>query len=180
MSVETIVTGVAFLAGVLAIMATVLRSNGKLEQRLGARIDELDSKIEGVDQKLSARIDNVERKLSARIDNIEQKLSAKIDDVEQKLGARIDGLDAKIDDVERKLGARIDRLDAKVDEHYREFTEFRLETKEAFGRIEVQLGRQDERLALWERFIWARTAPEFAGIPPELDRAEPPAHPAAG
>lgn len=114
MSWETIAAWVAFLAGVVVILAEMRRGTGKL-----------DAKIDRLDERLSTRIDGVEQK----IDGIEQ------------------------------------RLDQKIDTFYQEFVDFRFETREEFGRVHAQLVRHEERLALWERFIWARTTIEFADQP---------------
>lgn len=125
MSWETIAAWVAFLAGVVVILAEMRRGTGKL-----------DAKIDRLDERLSTRIDGVEQK----IDAVEQRLEAKIDGIEQ-------------------------RLDQKIDTFYQEFVDFRFETREEFGRVHAQLVRHEERLALWERFIWARTTIEFADQP---------------
>ena len=190
MNLESLLTGVAFVAGVLAILAAVFGSSAKLSRR----IDKLDLKIDGVELKLMRRIDSVEQKLTEKIDGVEAKLTHRIDSVEQKLTEKIDGVEAKlthrIDSVEQKLTekidgveakltekiegvehrlsarddtfdqkatARSDALERKLDRYYAEFVEFRLETKESFGRVEAQLARHDERLGLWERYVWARS-----------------------
>jgi hypothetical protein len=178
-NLESLLTGVAFVAGVLAILAAVFGSSAKLSRR----IDKLDLKIDGVELKLMRRIDSVEQKLTEKIDGVEAKLTHRIDSVEQKLTEKIDGVEAKlthrIDGVEAKLTekiegvehrlsarddtfdqkatARSDALERKLDRYYAEFVEFRLETKESFGRVEAQLARHDERLGLWERYVWARS-----------------------
>lgn len=72
-------------------------------------------------------------------------------------------LDHRID----KLDTRIDGVDAKMDSVHHQLVEFHLETREEFGRVHAQLGRHEEKLALWERFIWARTAPELLGAEAE-------------
>ena len=146
MNLESLLTGVAFVAGVLAILAAVFGSSAKLSRR----IDKLDLKIDGVELKLMRRIDSVEQKLTEKIDGVEAKLTEKIEGVEHRLSARDDTFD-------QKATARSDALERKLDRYYAEFVEFRLETKESFGRVEAQLARHDERLGLWERYVWARS-----------------------
>ena len=168
MNLESLLTGVAFVAGVLAILAAVFGSSAKLSRR----IDKLDLKIDGVELKLMRRIDSVEQKLTEKIDGVEAKLTHRIDSVEQKLTEKIDGVEAKLtekiegvehrlsardDTFDQKATARSDALERKLDRYYAEFVEFRLETKESFGRVEAQLARHDERLGLWERYVWARS-----------------------
>lgn len=157
MSLEAIFTGVAFVAGVLAILAAVFGSSRKLGRR-----------IDTVDEKLTARIDTLDEKLTARIDSVEEKLAARIDAVEAKAAARSDA-------IEQKAAARSDALEARLERYHDELVEFRIETKESFGRVEAHLARHDERLALWERFVWARSnampepdvgPPQSAGLPP--------------
>ena len=156
-NLESLLTGVAFVAGVLAILAAVFGSSAKLSRR----IDKLDLKIDGVELKLMRRIDSVEQKLTEKIDGVEAKLTHRIDSVEQKLTEKIDGvehrLSARDDTFDQKATARSDALERKLDRYYAEFVEFRLETKESFGRVEAQLARHDERLGLWERYVWARS-----------------------
>jgi len=45
-----------------------------MEQRLGARIDANDAKIDAVEQRLGARIDGVEQSTSAKIDGLANRL----------------------------------------------------------------------------------------------------------
>ena len=51
------------------------------------KIDVLNKKIDGVDEKLSKKIDGVEEKLTKKIDGVEEKLSKKIDGVAAELKA---------------------------------------------------------------------------------------------
>lgn len=175
MSLEAVFTGVAFVAGVLAILAAVLGSSRKLGRRIDALDEKLTARIDAVDTKAAARSDAVETRAAARSDVIEQKA----DGMEQRLIARIDAVDAKAaarsDVIEQKAAARSDALEAKLERYHDELVEFRIETKESFGRVEAHLARHDERLALWERFVWARSnampepdlgRPQGAGLPP--------------
>lgn len=160
MSLEAVFTGVAFVAGVLAILATVLGSSRRLGRRIDAVDEKLTARIDAVGEKLTARIDAVEEKLTARIDSVEEKLAARIDAVDAKAAARSEAVEqraaARSDAVEQKAAFRSDTLEAKLDRYHDELVEFRIETKESFGRVAAHLARHDERLALWERFVWAR------------------------
>ena len=51
------------------------------------KIDTLNKKIDGVEEKLTAKIDGVEEQLTAKIDGVEAKLSKKIDAVAADLSA---------------------------------------------------------------------------------------------
>ena len=89
----------------IAVAALLLRSNARLEERLGARIDETNRRIDEVNKNLSARIDEVNKSLSARIDEVNKSLSARIDEVNNRLGARIDDTNRRLDGIEGRLRA---------------------------------------------------------------------------
>ena len=98
----------------IAVAALLLRSHARLEERLGARIDE-------VNKSLGARIDEVNKSLGARIDETNKSLGARIDEVNKSLGARIDETNKRIDETNRRidemnrsLGARIDVIDDRL------------------------------------------------------------------
>ena len=60
------------------------------------KIDTLNKKIDGVDEKLTKKIDGVDEKLSKKIEGVDEKLSKKIDAVEAKLTAKIDAVAADL------------------------------------------------------------------------------------
>ncbi|CAA6810939.1 MAG: Unknown protein [uncultured Campylobacterales bacterium] len=62
-------------------------------------------------ENLNQKIDKVEQTLSLRIDKVEHKL----DKVEQALSLRIDKVEHKIDKVEQTLSLRIDKVEHKID-----------------------------------------------------------------
>ena len=78
----------------IAVAALLLRSNARLEERLGARIDETNRRIDEVNKSLGARIDEVNNRLGARIDDTNRRL----DGIEGRLRAvehgqaRLEGL----------------------------------------------------------------------------------------
>lgn len=81
----------------------------------------IETTKEELDNKLSAKIDEVEARLSARIDSLENKidevdtrLSAKIDELDNRLSTRIDSLENKIDEVDSKLSAKFDDLSKEI------------------------------------------------------------------
>ncbi len=76
----------------IAVAALLLRSHARLEERLGARIDE------------------VSKNLGARIDETNKR----IDEVNKSLGARIDETNRRIDEINRSLGARIDVVEDRL------------------------------------------------------------------
>ncbi len=87
----------------IAVAALLLRSHARLEERLGARIDETNK-----------RIDETNKSLGARIDETNGSLGARIDEVNKSLGARIDETNRRIDEMNRSLGARIDVIDDRL------------------------------------------------------------------
>ena len=63
----------------------------------------------------------------------------------------------------------------RLERYYDELVELRIETKESFRRVKSHLARHDERLALCECFVLARSnamperdlgRPRGAGLPP--------------
>ena len=83
----------------IAVTALLLRGMSRLEDRLGARIDETN-------KSLGARIDETNK----RIDETNKR----IDETSKSLGARIDETNKRIDEMNRSLGARIDSIDARM------------------------------------------------------------------
>ena len=59
---------------------------------VNARIDDVNSKIDGVEKNLNARIEGVEKNLNARIEGVEKNLNTRIDAAEKNLNARIGDL----------------------------------------------------------------------------------------
>ena len=76
----------------IAVAALLLRSNARLEERLGARIDETNRRIDDLNKSLGARIDETNK----RIDETNKR----IDDLNKSLGARIDVIDDRLRAVE--------------------------------------------------------------------------------
>ncbi len=87
----------------IAVAALLLRSHARLEERLGARIDEVNK-----------RIDETNKSLGARIDETNKSLGARIDETNKSLGARIDETNRRIDEMNRSLGARIDVVEDRL------------------------------------------------------------------
>jgi hypothetical protein len=63
------------------------------------------------DLSLDKKIDALDRKVTG----VENRLDANIDAVETRLNAKIEALDVKIDAVETRLNTKIDALDVKID-----------------------------------------------------------------
>ncbi len=78
----------------IAVAALLLRSNARLEERLGARIDETNRRIDDLNKSLGARIDETNK----RIDDLNKSLGARIDVIDDRLRAvehgqaRLEGL----------------------------------------------------------------------------------------
>ncbi len=75
------------------------RDLGLLEERLVARIDGVEAKIDTVDAKMGARIDIVESKLGARVDKLDTRCEA----LDAKLDARYEALDQRIEAAEHRI-----------------------------------------------------------------------------
>ena len=60
------------------------------------KIDVLNKKIDGVDEKVTRKIDGVEESLTRKIDGVEERLTKKIDGVEETLSKKIDGVAADL------------------------------------------------------------------------------------
>ena len=80
----------------IAVAALLLRSHARLEERLGARIDETNKRIDETNKNLGARIDEVNKSLGARIDETNRR----IDEMNRSLGARIDVIEERLRAVE--------------------------------------------------------------------------------
>ena len=79
---------------VIAVAALLLRSNSRLEDRLGARIDEVNKRIDEVNKSLGARIDEVNKRIdevNKRIDGIDARLRA-VEHGQARLEGLLDGL----------------------------------------------------------------------------------------
>lgn len=72
---------------VIAVAALLLRSNARLEERLGARIDETNRRIDDVNKSLGARIDDMNRHL----DGFEGRLRA-VEHGQARLEGLLEGL----------------------------------------------------------------------------------------
>jgi len=69
------------------------------------KIDTLNQKIDGVEEKLTNKIDGVEERLNQKVDGVEEKLTKKIDGVAADLKATDERLSIKIDGVAADLKA---------------------------------------------------------------------------
>ena len=116
----------------------VLEGYAALDKKLDDRFDELNEKIEnnsfkieilnqkidGVEEKLTEKIEGVEKRLTAKIEGVEEKLTAKIEGVEEKLTAKIEGVEAKQtrrgDGLEQKLSNKLDALAEDLSAHRRD------------------------------------------------------------
>ena len=76
-------------------------------------LDDLDLKIDEVEQRLNARIDGVEERLNARIDGVEERLDARIDGVEERLDGRIDEVENRLS---QQMEVQEERLTRKIQE----------------------------------------------------------------
>ncbi len=77
----------------IAVAALLLRGMSRMEDRLGARIAEID------------------KSLGARIDETNKRIA----EVDKSLGARIDETNKRIAEVNKSLGARIDETNKRMD-----------------------------------------------------------------
>ena len=75
----------------IAVAALLLRSHARLEERLGARIDEVNKSLGARIDETNRRIDEMNRSLGARIDVIEERLRA-VEHGQARLEGLLDGL----------------------------------------------------------------------------------------
>ena len=102
----------------------VLEGHDTLRQEIRGTREELGEKINLVDFKvetLNQKIDGVEERLTQKIDGVEESLTQKIDGVRDSLDRKIDGvrgdLTQKIDSVEARLSDKIDAVAADLAAH---------------------------------------------------------------
>ena len=75
----------------IAVAALLLRSHARLEERLGARIDETNKSLGARIDETNKRIEEVNRSLGARIDVIDDRLRA-VEHGQARLEGLLDGL----------------------------------------------------------------------------------------
>ena len=73
---------------------------------MNSRIGELDSRIDGVEERLNSRIDGVEERLNSRIDGVEERLNSRIDGVETRM--------SDLEEAMRELGERMARFEGTL------------------------------------------------------------------
>ena len=79
---------------VVAVAALLLRSMARLEERLGARIDETNKRIDELGKRLDARIDETNKRIdetNRRIDGIDARLRA-VEHGQARLEGLLEGL----------------------------------------------------------------------------------------
>ena len=70
---------------------------------LGAAVDRLETKIEGVEERLNHRIDT----LGVKIDSVAQRMDSKVDSVGSRLSSRIDSVEARLLMMQWMLGLNL-------------------------------------------------------------------------
>ena len=73
---------------------------------MNSRIGELNSRIDGVEERLNSRIDGVEERLNSRIDGVEEGLNSRIDGVETRM--------SDLEEAMRELGERMARFEGTL------------------------------------------------------------------
>ena len=73
---------------------------------MNSRIGELNSRIDGVEERLNSRIDGVEERLNSRIDGAEERLNSRIDGVETRM--------SDLEEAMRELGERMARFEGTL------------------------------------------------------------------
>lgn len=61
---------------VVAVAALLLRSNSRIEERLGARIDETNKRIDGIDNRLRA-VEHGQARLEGLMDGLREAISGR-------------------------------------------------------------------------------------------------------
>ena len=101
------------IGGFVSLGALVVALSGLMLLQIGWLRDDVNSRIDGVEERLNDRIDGVEERLNDRIDGVEDRLNARIDDV----NARIDGVETRMSGLEeaiRELGERMARFEGTL------------------------------------------------------------------
>ena len=94
------------IGGFVSLGALVVALSGLMLLQIGWLRDDVNSRIDGVEERLNDRIDGVEERLNDRIDGVEDRLNARIDGVE----TRMSGLEEAI----RELGERMARFEGTL------------------------------------------------------------------
>ena len=71
----------------IAVTALLLRSMARLEDRLGARIDETNRRIDELDKSLGARIDGLDQRLRA-VEHGQARLEGLLDGLREAIAGR--------------------------------------------------------------------------------------------
>ena len=82
----------AIIAVGLALAGLILRG----QHGLGKRIDDVNGRLDEVNNSLSKRIDEVNSSLSKRIEEVNSSLIKRIDEVNSSLSKRMDGFDERL------------------------------------------------------------------------------------
>ncbi|WP_336212953.1 hypothetical protein [Nonomuraea sp. LPB2021202275-12-8] len=82
-------------------------------QQLTTSIDQVNVKVDAVEQRLGGRLDDTEKSLTSRLDDSEQRLAGRVHD----LTGRFDGVDSRADRIDGRLVAIDSRL-ASVDSRF--------------------------------------------------------------
>ena len=94
------------IGGFVSLGALVVALSGLMLLQIGWLRDDVNSRIDGVEERLNDRIDGVEERLNDRIDGVEDRLNARIDGVE----TRMSGLEEAM----RELGERMARFEGTL------------------------------------------------------------------
>ncbi len=104
----------------LTVLGLMWRSMLRLEDRLGARIDDTNKRIDDTNKRIddtNRRIDDTAAALVKRIDDTAAALGARIDDTTAALGARIDGIDNRLRALETgqaEIKGKLDFVEAYI------------------------------------------------------------------
>ena len=88
--------GVALLGVGVALASFIVSGLRGFEKRLGARIDLLDRRVDGLETKIEVGLAALENKLENRMGTLQKKLEGRMDLIDNRLGAVERGL-AKIE-----------------------------------------------------------------------------------
>ena len=101
------------ITGFVSIGALVIALGGLTFVQIDWLRGDMNSRI----GELNSRIDGVEERLNSRIDGVEERLNSRIDGVEEGLNSRIDGVETRMSDLEeamRELGERMARFEGTL------------------------------------------------------------------
>lgn len=75
----------------------------RLEERLTARIDQLELKFAQLEERVDASIEQLEKRVDAKIRHLEERVDTKIREFEERIDDQFEKLDGCFEDLEQRM-----------------------------------------------------------------------------